>query len=219
MNSVLITNAMTVNEGVSICQDVYIHGGRIEAMDKHLSARRADRIIDADGRTLLPGMIDDQVHFRQPGLTHKGDIGSESRAAVAGGITSYMEMPNTNPPTTTMDRLAQKYRIAEKTSFANYGFYLGGANDNIETIKRLDPNAACGVKVFMGSSTGNMRVDDPHALEQIFTHSPVIVATHCESDPIIEENTRRFQIIHGKTSPSPCTRPSAVSRPAMNPPP
>ena len=201
MTSFLITNAMTVNEGVSVYQDVYIRGGRIESMAKNLSGRQADRTIDAEGRTLLPGMIDDQVHFREPGLTHKGSIGSESRAAVAGGITSYMEMPNTSPPTTTMDRLAEKYRIAGETSFANYGFYLGGANDNIETIKRLDPKATCGVKVFMGSSTGNMRVDDPSALEQIFTHSPVIVATHCEDDPIIEENTRRFQIIHGEDIP------------------
>ena len=201
MTSFLITHAMTVNEGVSTYQDVYIRGGRIEAIAGNLSAKPADRVIDAGGRTLIPGMIDDQVHFREPGLTHKGNIASESRAAVAGGITSYMEMPNTNPPTTSTARLAEKYRIAEETSFANYGFYLGGANDNIETIKRLDPKAACGVKVFMGSSTGNMRVDDPAALEQIFTHSPVIVATHCEDDPIIEENTRRFQIIHGEDIP------------------
>jgi dihydroorotase len=201
MTSILITNAMTVNEGVSICQDVLIRDGRIEAIAKNLSGKQTDRVIDAGGQVLLPGMIDDQVHFREPGLSHKGDIGSESRAAVAGGITSYMEMPNTSPPTTSIDRLAEKYRIAGKTSFANYGFYLGGANDNIETVKRLDPKQACGVKVFMGSSTGNMLVDDPTALEQIFTHSPVIVATHCEDNSIIEENIRRFQIIHGEDIP------------------
>jgi dihydroorotase len=201
MTSMLIINAMTVNEGVSSCQDVMIRGGRIEAIARNLSGKRADRVIDASGQVLIPGMIDDQVHFREPGLTHKGDIGSESRAAVAGGITSYMEMPNTSPPTTSIDRLAEKYRIAGKTSFANFSFYLGGANDNIETVKRLDPKAACGVKVFMGSSTGNMLVDDPTALEQIFTHSPVIVAAHCEDNPTIEENTRRFQIIHGEEIP------------------
>jgi dihydroorotase len=201
MTSILITNAMTVNEGVSICQDVLIRDGRIEAIAKNLSGKQTDRVIDAGGQVLLPGMIDDQVHFREPGLSHKGDIGSESRAAVAGGITSYMEMPNTSPPTTSIDRLAEKYRIAGKTSFANYSFYLGGANDNIETVKRLDPKQACGVKVFMGSSTGNMLVDDPTALEQIFTHSPVIVATHCEDNSIIEENIRRFQIIHGEDIP------------------
>ena len=201
MSSFLIANAKTINEGESICQDVFVRDGRIEAMGKDLSGKQADRVIEADGLLVLPGMIDDQVHFRQPGLTHKGDIGSESRAAVAGGITSFMEMPNTSPPTTTLERLAEKYRIAGETAFANYSFYLGGANDNIETIKRLDPKAACGVKVFMGSSTGNLLVDDPVALEQIFTHSPVIVATHCESDAVINENLHYIQKSHGEEIP------------------
>ena len=201
MPTMLIANALTVNEGTSIHQDVYIRNGRIEAIAKDLSGKPTDRVIDANGRALLPGMIDDQVHFREPGLTHKGDIASESRAAVAGGITSYMEMPNTFPPTTTIDRLNEKFRIAAETSYANFSFYLGGANDNLETVKRLDPLAACGVKVFMGSSTGNLLVDDPGALEQIFIHSPVIVATHCEDNVTIEENTRRFQIIHGDDIP------------------
>jgi dihydroorotase len=201
MASILITNALTVNEGSSTYQDLLVRNGRIDAMGANLSAKEADRVIDADGRALFPGMIDDQVHFREPGLTHKGDIGSESRAAVAGGITSFMEMPNTSPPTTTIDRLEEKHRIAGKTSAANYSFYLGGANDNIEAIKRLDPKQACGVKVFMGASTGNMLVDDPDALEQIFTHSPTIVATHCEDSPTIEENTRRFRAIHGEDIP------------------
>ena len=201
MTSILITNALTVNEGRSTHQDLLIRDGRIEAIGGDLSGRDADRVIDADGRALFPGMIDDQVHFREPGLTHKGDIRSESRAAVAGGITSYMEMPNTSPPTTTIDLLEEKHRIARKASFANYSFYLGGANDNIEAVKMLDPKQACGVKVFMGASTGNMLVDDPEALEQIFTHSPTIVATHCEDSPIIDENTRRFQAIHGENIP------------------
>lgn len=201
MATLLIANALTVNEGSSTYQDLLIRNGRIEAMGANLSAGGADRVVDADGRALLPGMIDDQVHFREPGLTHKGDIGSESRAAVAGGITSFMEMPNTSPPTTTIDRLEAKHRIAGQTSAANYSFYLGGANDNIDAIKRLDPKQACGVKVFMGASTGNMLVDDPDALEQIFTHSPTIVATHCEDSPTIEENTRRFRAIHGEDIP------------------
>ena len=201
MASILITNALTVNEGRSNHQDLLIRNGRIEAIGGDLSHKTADRIVDADGRALFPGMIDDQVHFREPGLTHKGDIRSESRAAVAGGITSYMEMPNTSPPTTTIDLLEEKHRLARDSSFANYSFYLGGANDNIEAVKRLDPKQACGVKVFMGASTGNMLVDDPDALEQIFTHSPTIVATHCEDSPTIEENTRRFEAIHGEDIP------------------
>jgi len=201
MATLLIVNALTINEGASLHQDVWVRNGRIEAIAGDLAGRDADRIIDAGGRVLIPGMIDDQVHFRQPGLTHKGDIGSESRAAVAGGITSYMEMPNTSPPTTTIDRLEEKHGIAGETSFANYSFYLGGANDNIEAIKSLDPLQSCGVKVFMGASTGNLLVDDPRALEQIFTHSPVIVATHCEDSPTIDENTRRAQADHGRDIP------------------
>ena len=201
MLSFLITNALMVNDGRSAVRDLRIQNGRITAIGNMLSAERADRVIDADGRHLLPGMIDDQVHFRQPGLIHKGDIESESRAAVAGGITSFMEMPNTMPPTTTLERLDEKFGLAAKRAYANYSFYLGGANDNIETVKTLDPKSACGVKVFMGSSTGNMRVDDPEALEAIFTHSPVIVATHCEHDPTIEENTRKVQAIHGDDIP------------------
>ncbi|BBO76270.1 dihydroorotase [Desulfosarcina widdelii] len=201
MATILIANALTVNEGRSSHRDVLVRNGRIDAIGGDLAGKQADRVIDAAGNALLPGMIDDQVHFRQPGLTHKGDIGTESLAAVAGGITSYMEMPNTSPATTTIERLEEKHRIAEKTSFANYGFYLGATNDNIETIKKLNPLQACGVKVFMGASTGNMLVDDPIALEQIFTCSPVIVATHCEHSPTIDENTRRFQSIHGEDIP------------------
>ena len=201
MASILITNALMVNEGRSHHQDLLIRNDRIDAIGSNLSGKSADRVIDAEGRALLPGMIDDQVHFREPGLTQKGDIRSESRAAVVGGITSFMEMPNTSPATTTLDLLEEKHRIARKTAFANYSFYLGGANDNIEAIKMLDPKNACGVKVFMGASTGNLLVDDPDALEQIFTHSPTIVATHCEDNATIEENTRRFQAIHGDDIP------------------
>lgn len=201
MATLLITNALAVNEGRSSHQDVLVRNGRIDTIGGDLAGKRADRVIDAAGNALIPGMIDDQVHFRQPGLTHKGDMGTESRAAVAGGITSYMEMPNTSPPTTTIERLEEKYRIAGETSFANYGFYLGATNDNLETLKKLNPLQACGVKVFMGASTGNMLVDDPIALKQIFTCSPIIVATHCEHSPTIDENIRRFQSIHGQDIP------------------
>jgi dihydroorotase len=201
MASILIANALTVNEGAAVHQDLLIRNGRINAIGRNLTAKAADRVIDAEGRALLPGMIDEHVHFRQPGLTHKGDIASESRAAVAGGITSFMEMPNTLPPTTTRARLTEKVRIAGRTSFGNYAFYLGGANDSVEEVKRLLPTEACGVKVFMGASTGNMLVDDPDGLEQIFTHSPVIVAAHCEHSPTIAENTRRYQAVHGDNIP------------------
>ncbi|PID40151.1 MAG: dihydroorotase [Proteobacteria bacterium] len=201
MQTIRIENALTVNEGQSKYQDLLIRHGRIEALGTALSCSPVDRVIDARGCALLPGMIDDQVHFREPGLTHKGDIASESRAAVAGGITSFMEMPNTVPTTTSLSTLEDKYRMAKHRAFANFGFYLGGANDNIEAIKSLDPKKACGVKVFMGASTGNMLVDDPIALEQIFTHSPVIVATHCEHSPTISENTERFLSLHGEDIP------------------
>ncbi len=201
MASYLIQNALVVNEGRQSHNDVYIQNGRIEKLGGNLSAKPGDRIIDANGRVLLPGMIDDQVHFREPGMTHKGDIFSESRAAVAGGITTFMEMPNTAPPSVTRALVEEKFAIASKNAFANYSFYLGGTNGNIEEIKALDPNRICGVKVFMGASTGNMLVDDPKVLEQIFTHSPTIVATHCEDTPEIEANTQKYQIIHGDHIP------------------
>src|SRR5690606_3486923 len=131
--------------------------------------RKADRVIDADGLYLLPGVIDDQVHFREPGLTHKGNIYSEARAAVAGGVTSYMEMPNTNPPTFTQELLEEKYSIAARTSLANYSFFMGAANDNLEEVMKTDITRVCGLKIFMGSSTGNLLVDDPHTLENFFS--------------------------------------------------
>lgn len=188
MKKILILNARIVNEGRSFAGDLYISAGRIEVIGSDLSARKADIRIDAAGKTLLPGMIDDQVHFREPGLMHKGDIFTESRAAVAGGITGYMEMPNTNPPTVSHELLEEKYRAAAGRSFANYGFYLGATHTNIEAVKSLDPAKACGVKVFMGSSTGNLLVDDRAVLEQLFAHAPTLVATHCEDDAIIAQN-------------------------------
>ena len=201
MDSILIVNARIVNEGEVRPGDVLIADGRIAQVGPNLSSLPATRVIDAAGRILLPGMIDDQVHFREPGLTHKGDIYSESRAAVAGGITSYMDMPNTQPPTTTRFLLEDKFSLAVGRSFANYSFYLGGTNDNIDEIMALDPSAACGVKVFMGASTGNLLVDDPKALEKIFSQTPTLVATHCEDTPTIKANEDKMRARYGHDIP------------------
>ncbi|EAR61880.1 dihydroorotase [Neptuniibacter caesariensis] len=192
MTSTLIKNCTLVNEGQIIEADLRIQKGRIEQIGSELSAQTKDQIVDAEGAWLLPGMIDDQVHFREPGLTHKGTIASESKAAVAGGITSYMEMPNVSPSTTTIDALHKKYEIARVSSAANYAFYLGATEDNLEEIKALDPQTACGVKVFMGASTGNLLVENPVALEGIFRDSPVLIVTHCESGPVISQNQKRY---------------------------
>lgn len=202
MKRILIANATIVNEGIRKACDVYLADGRIAAIGGDLSGRPADRVIDASGKHLLPGLIDDQVHFREPGLTHKGDIGSESMAAVAGGITSFMEMPNTQPPTLSRELLEEKVAIAERSSYANFAFYLGASNDNLEEVKALDPRAACGVKIFMGASTGNMLVDDPETLDGIFAHSPVIVATHCEDTPTILKNEAEYKSRYGDDPPA-----------------
>jgi dihydroorotase len=184
----LIKNARMVNEGEVRDSDLLIRDGRISRIDASINADPATEIFDAGGAWLLPGMIDDQVHFREPGLTHKGGIRSESRAAVAGGITSYMEMPNTQPPTVTLDALADKYAIAAEKSLANYAFYLGATNDNLDVIRSLEPGSACGIKIFMGASTGNMLVDDEDTLAGIFRDAPAIITTHCESTPLIQRN-------------------------------
>ncbi|MBC8282500.1 MAG: amidohydrolase family protein, partial [Nitrospinae bacterium] len=188
MAATLIKHARVVNEGQIKETDLRISGHKIEKIETEIRAQPSDQIIEANGCYLLPGMIDDQVHFREPGLTHKGTIASESRAAVAGGITSYMEMPNVNPATTTIEALEQKYTIAAERSHANYAFYLGATENNLEQIKQLDPKKHCGVKVFMGASTGNLLVESPHALEAIFRESPTLIVTHCESGPIINKN-------------------------------
>ncbi|MCG8317249.1 MAG: dihydroorotase [Pseudomonadales bacterium] len=188
MNATLIKHARVVNEGQIRETDLRIVGQRIERVESEIEAQQSDHIIEANGCYLLPGMIDDQVHFREPGLTHKGTIASESRAAVAGGITSYMEMPNVNPATTTIEALEQKYTIAAERSYANYGFYLGATEDNLEQIKLLNPKKHCGVKVFMGASTGDLLVENPQALDAIFRDSPVLIVTHCESGPVISMN-------------------------------
>lgn len=182
----LIRNALIVNEGSRQEGDLRIREGRIAAIGSSLSAQPGERIFDAQGRWLLPGMIDDQVHFREPGLEHKGDLASESRAAVAGGITSYMEMPNTRPPTLTIEALDDKYRRASGRSFANYAFYMGASNDNLDELLKLTPGQSCGIKVFMGASTGNMLVDDPATLDAIFARAPARIITHCEDSPTID---------------------------------
>jgi len=187
MKKLLITNARLVNEGEIRDADVLIDGERIEKIAASIEAGAGTEVLDAGGRYLIPGMIDDQVHFREPGLTHKGDIATESAAAVAGGITSYMEMPNVDPQTTTIAALEEKYDRAAGRSRANYAFYLGATNDNISQIRALAPGTACGIKVFMGASTGNLLVDDPDALELIFRDAPVTVVTHCEDSPMIWE--------------------------------
>lgn len=201
MTHLLIKNAKIVNEGRISDADILISGERIEKIADFIPPPERCEILDASGKYVLPGMIDDQVHFREPGVTYKGDIFTESRAAVAGGITSYMEMPNVKPPTLTLDALEAKFAIAGEKSIANYSFYMGASNDNLEEIKRLDKNQACGVKVFMGASTGNMLVDDIHALEGIFREAPAIVVTHCEDSPTILANEARYRAEYGDNIP------------------
>ncbi|WP_028487688.1 dihydroorotase [Thiothrix lacustris] len=200
MSSLLIVNANLVNEGQITEADVLIHNGRIASIGRHLSAPGVE-VLDAAGLHLLPGMIDDQVHFREPGLIHKADMATESRAAVAGGITSFMDMPNTIPNTLDSATLNAKKQLAAGRSVGNYAFYLGASNDNLEAIKALNPKDACGVKVFMGASTGNMLVDDPEVLEKIFTHAPTLIAAHCEDMPTIMENEESYRSIYGDNIP------------------
>jgi dihydroorotase len=201
MNSTLITNAKIVNEGKVFEGDVLIQGNRIEKIGSSINAKADDRVIDAKGSFLLPGAIDDQVHFREPGLTHKATIYSESRAAVAGGVTSFMEMPNTVPPVFTQAILADKYQIASRTSLANYSFFMGASNDNLDEVLRTDVTKVCGLKIFMGSSTGNLLVDDGKILEGFFSKFPSLIATHCEDEATILKNTAEFKERYGENMP------------------
>ncbi len=200
MSSILIKSATVVNENKQFVADVLVKDGLIERIDKQIDTK-ADKEINAEGLYLFPGCIDDQVHFREPGLTHKANIYTESRAAVAGGITSFMEMPNTVPNTLTQQLLEDKYQIAAQTSLANYSFYMGASNDNIDEVLRTDTANVCGVKVFMGSSTGNMLVDNPGTLENIFSQSPMLVATHCEDEATIKSNLEHFKQLLGENIP------------------
>ncbi|MFM7106018.1 MAG: dihydroorotase [Flavobacteriales bacterium] len=196
----LIRNAEVVNEMKRFFADVLIDGELIVdiAPAHSLTATDHTTIIDATGKLLIPGLIDDQVHFREPGLMHKGEIATESAAAVAGGITSYMEMPNTKPPATTIDLLEEKYSRAAECSPANYSFFMGTSNDNLDELLKIDPKKVCGIKIFMGSSTGNMLVDDETILNRIFSSTSMLIALHCEKDPIIAAALAAFQKEHGR---------------------
>jgi dihydroorotase len=200
VSSILIKQAKIVNEGKISTGDVLIKSGKIDKIGIQLS-EEVDRVIDAKGLYLLPGLIDDQVHFREPGLTNKGTIATESKAAVAGGITSFMEMPNVKPATTSIKILENKYELASKVSWANFSFYLGATNDNLEEVKALDPNKNCGVKIFMGASTGNMLVNNEKILADIFTHSPTLITTHCEDTPMIVEAEKKYRQEYGEDVP------------------
>lgn len=202
MKEYLIKNAKIVNENKIFEGDVHLKDGWIVEVSSSISAKSSDiEIIDAGGKHLIPGVIDDQVHFREPGLTHKETILTGSRAAVAGGITSYFEMPNTNPQTTTIEKLEEKFTMAKDNSYANYSFMFGGTNDNLEEIKKINPKTTAALKLFLGSSTGNMLVDDQKVLEEIFKHSPLIIATHCEDEATIQKNLKEHVEKYGDDIP------------------
>ncbi|MFQ3579407.1 MAG: dihydroorotase, partial [Bacteroidales bacterium] len=204
MSSYYLTNGIFVNEGTVWHGGLLIEDGIIKKIVQSSNQPVLPencKIIDLQKKLVIPGIIDDQVHFREPGLTHKADIYTESKAAVAGGITSFMEMPNTNPQTTTIDLLEEKFAIAQQKSLANYSFYLGATNDNISEIRKVNPRTICGVKVFMGSSTGNMLVDSYDSLNRIFAESPVLVATHCEEERLIQSNLAYYKEEYGDNIP------------------
>ena len=200
MSKFLLKNGVVVTDGVSKPLDVLIKDKRIERLDNNIDDSGA-QIIDLKGKLLLPGCIDDQVHFREPGLTHKANIFSESRAAVAGGITSFMEMPNTKPNAVTQELLEDKYKIAQTCSLANYSFFMGATNDNLEEVLQTNENNICGIKVFMGSSTGNMLVDNEKTLEGLFSRVPMLIATHCEDEETIRKNLEQAKDKYGDSIP------------------
>ena len=200
----LIKNVNIVNEGKVSQGDVLIDGEFIERIDAAITEKGNTNVIEGGGRYLLPGAIDDQVHFREPGLTHKATIYTESRAAVAGGVTSFMEMPNTNPPTFTQELLEDKYRVAARDSLANYSFFIGASNDNFNEVMKTDLSKVCGLKIFMGSSTGNLLVDDPRVLERFFSAFPGLIATHCEDEATIRRNSEIFRATYGEDVPIKC---------------
>ncbi len=201
MKKTLIKNASLINEGEIFTADVLLEGPYIALIESEIENPPGAEVIDAKGLYLLPGLIDDQVHFREPGLIHKGEIYTEARAAVAGGITSYMEMPNTVPQSTTAAELEKKYTRAAQCSLANYSFYMGGTNTNLEEIQQIDYSRVCGLKLFMGSSTGDMLVDNMNTLEKIFSSVNTLIATHCENDPLVKANTQRLVEEYGEALP------------------
>ena len=201
MTDLLITGGTLVNDGKKAECDLFIKNGRIESVGPSIATPPGCKVLDASGKLVLPGLIDDQVHFREPGLTHKACIQTESKAAVAGGVTTYFEMPNVSPPTLSMEKIEEKCAIANRDSFANYAFFLGASNENLENIKSADASKIAGVKVFMGSSTGNMLVDQEKILEGIFQNSPTIIATHCEDTPTILANEEKARQKFGDDVP------------------
>ncbi|WBU90346.1 dihydroorotase [Cellulophaga omnivescoria] len=200
MKKTLIKNAKVVNEGTITNCDILLNGNYIEKISSSISDANAT-IIDAKGNYVLPGIIDDQVHFREPGLTHKGNIATESKAAVAGGVTTFMEQPNTNPQTTTIEKLEEKFAVAKESSYANYSFLFGGTNDNLEELKKLDKNACSGVKLFLGSSTGNMLVDNEEVIEKIFSNTEMVISAHCEDETTIRKNMATYKEKYGDNIP------------------
>ena len=198
---ILIKNAKIVNENQIIESDLLIENDLISRIGKNISEEDVDKIIDASGKYLLPGIIDDQVHFREPGLTHKGDIESESRAAIGGGVTSFIEQPNTVPNAVTQELLEEKYKIAAEKSLANYSFMMGGTNDNLEEVLKTNPRNVAGIKLFLGSSTGNMLVDNPETLENIFSKTKMLIAVHCEDEATIRANTEKYRKEFGDDIP------------------
>ena len=197
----LIKNANLVNEGKIFKRDLLIENDIILRIDEHISEENIDKIIDATGKYLIPGVIDDQVHFREPGLIHKGDIESESKAAIAGGVTSFIDQPNTVPNAVTQELLEDKYKIGAEKSFANYSFSMGGTNDNLEEILKTDPRNVAAIKLFLGSSTGNMLVDNPETLERIFSSTKMLICVHCEDEDTIKANTERYLLEYGEDIP------------------
>jgi len=204
-NSILLKSGTIINEGKQIVADILIKNGRIEKIAPSISVDYKIEELNLEGKYILPGCIDDQVHFREPGLTHKAEIKTESRAAVAGGITSFMEMPNTVPNTLTQDLLEDKYKIASQNSIANYSFFMGASNDNIEEVLKTNERNVCGVKIFMGSSTGNMLVDNEKTLTNLFSKvPPILIATHCEDEATIQANIKIFKEKYGENVPIEC---------------
>ena len=199
--SYLLKNATIVNEGCVFVSDLFIKNGRIEKIASEINVQEKCETIDLEEKLLLPGCIDDQVHFREPGLTDKADISSESYAAIAGGITSYMEMPNTVPNTLTQELLQNKYEIAKQNSYANYSFYMGASNDNVDEVLKTNPKNVCGVKIFMGSSTGNMLVDNTNTLESLFSKVEMLIATHCEDEATVRSNLEYYKNKYGENIP------------------
>lgn len=213
MKDIVFKDARLINRGRIVEGDLWVRQDRIEKIASGISLQQNVEEVPVNGRFLLPGLVDDQVHFREPGLEHKANIFTESRAAVAGGVTSFMEMPNTKPPAVTQELLQQKYDIASRSSWANYSFFMGATNDNIEEIVKTNPQDVCGVKVFMGSSTGNMLVDDREALEKLFSRCPVLLAAHCEDEPTIRARMEEAKERYGNRIP-PSAHPWIRSREA-----